>query len=86
MTKEYSDYFQDALSEIASALNELRASKAILQKSPMLTTFEASKHLNVSTGLIRKWIFQKKVASYKVGKCVRIKLVDLERCVETRGF
>lgn len=81
MTTENISYFQEALGEIASILEEIRASKTNQTKSSFLTVEESARHLNVSTDLIRKWVFQKKINSYRIGKCVRLKRSDLDNCI-----
>lgn len=79
MNNEIPLNYQETLGEIASILDELRKAQSTLATSPLLTIKEASKMLNVSPSLIRKWVFQGQIKTYRIGKCVRLKVCDLEQ-------
>ena len=81
MSEENSINVREALGEIASLLGEIRASVPSQYNSRLLTINESAKFLNVSTDLIRKWVFQKKIKSYRIGKCVRLLRSDLNNCI-----
>ncbi len=75
----------EALSEIATILSEIRGNGENYHKLQFLTIKQASEVLNVSPSLIRKWVFLKKIQSYRIGKCVRLKKLDLEQCIHISG-
>jgi excisionase family DNA binding protein len=81
MNTENTLHLSEALGEIAFILEELRTGKNQKLLSQLLTIEESANYLNVSTDLIRKWVFQKKIKSYRLGKCVRLKRLDLESCI-----
>jgi excisionase family DNA binding protein len=45
----------------------------------LLTVQEAAKLLACSEAAIRKWIYQRRLPALKVGRLVRVSVVDLER-------
>lgn len=49
----------------------------------LLTVEETSERLNVSVWSIRRWINEGKIPRVKIGRCVRVRLDDLEAFVES---
>ncbi len=49
-----------------------------------LTVEEAASRLKVKPYTVRKWITQKKLRAYKVGRDYRIRLTDFEKFLEER--
>jgi excisionase family DNA binding protein len=47
----------------------------------LLTVQEAAKLLACSEAAIRKWIYQRRLPALKVGRLVRVSVVDLEKFV-----
>jgi len=45
----------------------------------LLTVQEAAKLLACSEAAIRKWIYQRRLPALKVGRLVRVSVVDLEK-------
>ncbi|GEM_PF-3925199 len=66
--------------EVAESINELKDTST---ESKFLSVEQASNHLNVSTSLIRKWILQNQIATYRFGKCVRLSIEDLGAIIRT---
>ena len=55
-----------------------------MTKTPQLVTFEeAAKLLAVKPSTLRKWKYQKRLDTVKLGRSVRLKLEDVERLAST---
>lgn len=86
MNNENQSSYQEVLGEIASILDEIRNLKDPPSNSSLLTIKQASQILNVSPSLIRKWVFQGQIISYRIGKCVRLKRTDLEQAIQLKNY
>ena len=53
--------------------------------SQLLTTEEAAKRLAVTEAAVRKWVSQKRLPAVRLGRCVRLRLADIE-VVATQGL
>lgn len=47
--------------------------------SQLLSVEEAAKRLAVTEAAIRKWVYQKRLPAVRVGRCLRLRLDDVER-------
>ena len=69
------------LSEIALCLSEIKQESTEKRGSDFLTVREASKYLNVSDSLLRKWLFKNQIKSHRFGRCIRFNKTDLNHWV-----
>ncbi len=44
----------------------------------LITTEEAAKRLAVTEAAVRKWISQRRLPAVRLGRCVRLRLADVE--------
>ena len=49
------------------------------ERSQLVTVEEAARMLACTPAAIRKWVYQKRLPSVKVGRLTRLKLEDVER-------
>ena len=55
-----------------------------VMQQEFITVEDIARNLGVSDDLVRKWIREKKLPAYQVGKEYRIKQTDYERFLEKR--
>ena len=67
------------LSEIATCLNEIRGYPLSQTETDFLTVKEASKYLNVSDSLLRKWLFKNQIKPHRFGRCIRFNKHELSQ-------
>ena len=65
------------LSEIAMCLGEIRQTSSSQDSIDFLTVKEASRYLNVSDSLLRKWLFKNQIKPHRFGRCIRFNKKDL---------
>ena len=51
----------------------------------LLTTEQAAQRLAVTEAAVRKWISQRRLPAVRLGRCVRLRLADVELVV-TQGL
>jgi excisionase family DNA binding protein len=73
----------DVLSEIASCLNEIKLASPS-EGVEFLTVKEASKYINVSDSLFRKWLFQNQIKPHRFGRCIRFNKKDLDKWIGSK--
>ena len=73
----------DVLSEIASCLNEIKQASPA-EEVEFLTVKEASKYINVSDSLFRKWLFQNQIKPHRFGRCIRFNKKDLDKWIGSK--
>ena len=52
----------------------------------LLTVQQAAKLLACSEAAIRKWIYQQRLPAVKIGRLVRVSMVDLDRFVDNTAL
>ena len=58
---------------------------ATTEGTQLLTTEQAAQRLAVTEAAVRKWISQRRLPAVRLGRCVRLRLADVELVV-TQGL
>ncbi len=74
------------LSEMVTCLNEIKQASTEKNEPDFLTVREASKYLNVSDSLLRKWLFKNQIKPYRFGRCIRFSRKDLGQWVNNMAI
>ncbi|MDX6696072.1 MAG: Helix-turn-helix domain [Blastocatellia bacterium] len=62
---------------LVEAILEERAPAAQPGNEPYLTVKHAAKQSGIPEQTIRKWLSQKRIRSYRAGRCIRVKLSEI---------
>lgn len=49
----------------------------------LLKIEEVANKLSVQPSTVRKWIFERRISIVRLGRCVRVKEMDVERFIES---
>lgn len=66
--------------EIRALIESVLAERLPIEQTtpePYLTVKDAAKQSGIPEQTIRKWLSQKRIRSYKAGRCIRVKLSEI---------